>query len=110
MSDVSGGYASAQGIDILAAIEYVKRNPKRVLDGLPGLSKITNAELLAMDVDVLVPAALEGQITSANAHEIRASSSALVILERPGRPSRTRFGFRFTCSIAAGISIPCADA
>jgi glutamate dehydrogenase (NAD(P)+) len=72
VSDVSGGYASAQGIDVLAAIDYVKRNPKRVLDGLPGLSRITNAELLAMDVDVLVPAALEGQITSANVHEIRA--------------------------------------
>ena len=72
VSDVSGGYASAPGIDIPAAIEHVKRNPKRVLDGLPGLSRITNAELLAMDVDVLVPAALEGQITSANVHEIRA--------------------------------------
>jgi glutamate dehydrogenase (NAD(P)+) len=72
VSDVSGGYASAQGIDIPSAIEHVKRNPKRVLDGLPGLSRITNAELLAMDVDVLVPAALEGQITSANVHEIRA--------------------------------------
>jgi glutamate dehydrogenase (NAD(P)+) len=72
VSDVSGGYASPQGIDIPAAIEHVKRNPKRVLEGLPGLSKITNAELLAMDVDVLVPAALEGQITSANVHEIRA--------------------------------------
>ena len=72
VSDVSGGYASPQGIDILAATEHVKRNPKRVLDGLPGLSRVTNAELLAMDVDVLVPAALEGQITSANVHEIRA--------------------------------------
>ena len=72
VSDVSGGYASAPGIDIPAAIEHVKRNPKRVLEGLPGLSRITNAELLAMDVDVLVPAALEGQITSANVHEIRA--------------------------------------
>ena len=72
VSDVSGGYASGQGIDILAATEYVRRNPKRVLDGLPGLSRITNAELLAMDVDLLVPAALEGQITSANVHEIRA--------------------------------------
>jgi glutamate dehydrogenase (NAD(P)+) len=72
VSDVSGGYASPQGIDITAAIEHVKRNPRRVLEGLPGLSKLSNAELLAMDVDVLVPAALEGQITSANVHEIRA--------------------------------------
>jgi glutamate dehydrogenase (NAD(P)+) len=72
VSDVSGGYASPQGIDIAAAIEHVKRNPRHVLEGLPGLSKITNAELLAMDVDVLIPAALEGQITSANVHEVRA--------------------------------------
>ena len=72
VSDVSGGYASPQGIDVPAAIEHVKRHPKRVLEGLPGLSKISNAELLAMDVDVLVPAALEGQITSANVHEVRA--------------------------------------
>jgi len=72
VSDVSGGYAAPQGIDIPAAIDHVKRNPKRVLEGLPGLSRITNAELLAMDVDVLVPAALEGQITSANVHEVRA--------------------------------------
>jgi glutamate dehydrogenase (NAD(P)+) len=72
VSDVSGGYASPQGIDVPAAIEHVKRNPSRVVEGLPGLSKITNAELLAMDVDVLVPAALEGQITSANVHEVRA--------------------------------------
>jgi len=71
-SDVSGGYAAPQGIDIPAAIEHVRRHPKRLLEGLPGLSKITNAELLAMDVDVLVPAALEGQITSDNVHEIRA--------------------------------------
>jgi glutamate dehydrogenase (NAD(P)+) len=72
VSDVSGGYASPGGIDIPAAIEHVRRHPRRVLEGLPGLSKITNAELLAMDVDVLVPAALEGQITSANVHEVRA--------------------------------------
>ena len=72
VSDVSGGYASPQGIDVTAAVEHVRRHPQRVLEGLPGLSKISNAELLAMDVDVLVPAALEGQITSGNVHEIRA--------------------------------------
>jgi len=72
VSDVSGGYAAPYGIDIPGAIEHVRRHPKRLLEGLPGLSKISNAELLAMDVDVLVPAALEGQITSANVHEVRA--------------------------------------
>ena len=73
VSDVTGGYAASQGIDIAAAIEHVRRHPKRLLEGLSGASKISNAELLAMDVDVLVPAALEGQITSANVHEVRAT-------------------------------------
>jgi len=72
VSDVSGGYAAPSGIDIPAAIEHVRRDPRRVLEGLPNVSRISNAELLAMDVDVLVPAALEGQITSANVHEVRA--------------------------------------
>ncbi len=72
ISDISGGYASSTGIDIPKAIEHVRNNPQRVLEGFPGLSKISNAELLAMDVDVLIPAALEGQITAANANEVRA--------------------------------------
>jgi glutamate dehydrogenase (NAD(P)+) len=82
VSDVSGGYAAPQGIDVAAAIDHVKRHPRRLLEGLPGVSKISNAELLAMDVDVLVPAALEGQITSANVHEIRAK----VIVEGANGP------------------------
>jgi glutamate dehydrogenase (NAD(P)+) len=72
ISDVSGGYASPNGIDIPKAIEHVKKHPQRLLEGFPGLSKISNDELLAMDVDVLVPAALEGVITSANAGQVRA--------------------------------------
>ena len=72
ISDISGGYAASNGVDVPKAIEHVKKNPQRTLEGFPGLSKISNAELLAMDVDVLVPAALEGQITQANAKEVRA--------------------------------------
>ncbi len=72
ISDISGGYASTKSIDVPKAIEHVRKSPQRTLEGFPGLSKVSNAELLAMDVDVLVPAALEGQITPANAHEVRA--------------------------------------
>jgi len=72
LSDISGGYASAKGFDIPQAIEHARRDPKRTLEGLAGASRISNAELLASDVDVLIPAALEGQITGANAREIRA--------------------------------------
>ena len=73
ISDVSGGYASPNGIDIPEAIEHVKKHPQRLLEGFPGLSKISNDELLEMDVDVLVPAALKGVITSANAGAVRAN-------------------------------------
>ena len=72
LSDISGGYASASGFDVAAAIAHQKRNPQRTLEGLPGASRISNAELLAMDVDVLVPAALEAQVTRENAASIRA--------------------------------------
>ena len=72
VSDVSGGYTAANGIDVLKALEHARNHPQRLLEGFPGVSKISNEELLAMDVDVLVPAALEGQITSANAKSVRA--------------------------------------
>ena len=72
ISDVSGGYAAPAGIDIPKAIEHVRSSAHRLLEGFPGLSKISNEELLAMDVDVLIPAALEGQINAANAGQIRA--------------------------------------
>ena len=72
ISDVSGGYASSKGIDIPAAIAHTKQHKQRLLEGFPGLSKIGNDELLTMDVDVLVPAALEGQITPRNAAQVRA--------------------------------------
>jgi glutamate dehydrogenase (NAD(P)+) len=72
ISDISGGYADPTGIDIARAMEHAKRNPQRTLEGLPGTTKIANAELLALDVDVLIPAALEAQITAENASSIRA--------------------------------------
>jgi glutamate dehydrogenase (NAD(P)+) len=82
ISDVSGGYASTNGIDIPKAIEHVRSSPQRLLDGFPGLSRISNDELLAMDVDVLVPAALEGVITPSNAGAVRAK----VIVEGANGP------------------------
>src|SRR5438045_1158151 len=72
ISDVSGGYAVPAGIDIDRAIEHARRNPARTLEGLAGATRISNAELLALDVDVLVPAALEAQITADNVGEVRA--------------------------------------
>jgi glutamate dehydrogenase (NAD(P)+) len=72
ISDVSGGYADPKGIDIAKATEHTKRNAHRTLEGLEDAARIGNDELLAMDVDVLIPAALEAQITAENASSIRA--------------------------------------
>ncbi|HMA22095.1 MAG TPA: glutamate dehydrogenase, partial [Gemmatimonadaceae bacterium] len=58
------------GIDIDAAIKHV--NKVRSLDGFAGGDALANEELLTLDVDVLVPAALENVITTKNAGQIRA--------------------------------------
>jgi glutamate dehydrogenase/leucine dehydrogenase len=70
ISDVTGGYYDKNGIDIDKAIAYVEGN-NGTLDGF-NAEKITNEELLVLDVDVLVPAAMEDQITIENAHNIKA--------------------------------------
>jgi len=69
VSDSSGGVYSAQGLDPDAAAEH-KRNTGSVV-GLPGTQAITNDELLELDVDVLIPAALEQVITGENAARVK---------------------------------------
>ncbi|MEM8484192.1 MAG: Glu/Leu/Phe/Val dehydrogenase [Bacteroidota bacterium] len=71
VSDVSGGYYNADGLDIETMIEYAAAN-KYSLEGYKNAEKISNNELLTLDVDVLVPAAKEDQITKANAPNIKA--------------------------------------
>ena len=70
ISDVTGAYYNAGGIDIPAAIEQVAKNHN--LDGFKGGDKISNAELLTSDCDVLVPAALEKVFTADNAAQVKA--------------------------------------
>lgn len=70
ISDVTGGYYDPNGIDIDAAIEY-RTNNKGTLDGFKA-QKISNEDVLTLNVDVLVPAAMEDQITKANAADIKA--------------------------------------
>lgn len=70
ISDKTGGIYNPNGIFINEAIEYVRNN--RFLEGSPAGEKITNEELLELDVDVLVPAALENVITRKNAARIKA--------------------------------------
>ena len=71
VSDVSGGYYNADGIDVPAAIAYAEAHG-RSLKGFGGAEEITNEELLTLDVDVLAPCAKENQITAANAGDVKA--------------------------------------
>lgn len=71
VSDISGGYYNADGLDVQAMIDYVEAN-KGSLEGYQQADKISNDELLTLDVDVLVPAAKEDQITKQNAADIQA--------------------------------------
>ncbi len=70
VTDWKGGVYNAQGLDIPAMIEFAKQ--KKTIDGFPGGEPIENDQLFSLDVDVLVPAALENQITDENAANIRA--------------------------------------
>jgi glutamate dehydrogenase/leucine dehydrogenase len=70
ISDISGGYYNKNGIEVEAAIDYVKIN--RTLEGSGFGDKITNEELLELPCDVLAPCALEDQIDAKNAGNIKA--------------------------------------
>lgn len=83
ISDVSGGYHNAEGINIVEAIRYGNAN-KRSLAGLPGCERISNEELLELEVEMLVPAALGGVITADNADRIRAP----LVIEGANAPVR----------------------
>lgn len=70
VSDVNGGIYNANGLDIPAVRKYYAQNG--TLKDFPGADNVTNAELLVLPCDVLVPAAMEGQITKNNAPNIKA--------------------------------------
>ncbi len=70
LSDVNGGVMNEAGISIEQALAYVAENG--TLTGLPGSSPISNADLLELPCEILVPAALEATITCDNADAIQA--------------------------------------
>jgi glutamate dehydrogenase/leucine dehydrogenase len=71
ISAEDGGLYSEKGIDVPAALDYYHRNGQR-LSGFSGAVAMSNAELLACDCDVLIPAALEHVLTRENAEAVRA--------------------------------------
>jgi len=70
VSDSSGGAYNPKGLDIPALEEYKAQTGS--VKGFPGSQDISNDDLLTINCDILVPAALENQITEKNAGRIKA--------------------------------------
>ena len=70
ITDVGGGVYREGGLDVPFLRRYMQE--QGTLAGAPGTEPIANEDLFGLDVDVLVLAALEGQITAANAGRVRA--------------------------------------
>lgn len=83
VSNVDGGIHDSSGIDVPALFDAYESS-----DDLFefGAAEITNADLLTLDVDVLIPAAIENQITEANVAEVQAGA----VLEMANGPTTSR--------------------
>jgi glutamate dehydrogenase (NAD(P)+) len=86
VSDSRGGVYREQGLDLGAVLAHKARTGS--VAGLPGARALTNEEVLTLECDVLIPAALENQIRRDNAALVRA---------------------RFVCEAANGPTTPAAD-
>jgi glutamate dehydrogenase (NAD(P)+) len=81
VGDASAAFHRESGLDVLELLRHARTHGGR-LEGFAGGDRITNAELLAADCDVLVPAALGGVLTAANAAAVRAP----IIIEAANAP------------------------
>jgi len=81
MSDSRGGIVNKKGLDVGAVLAYKEQHGS--LKGFPGAAHMSNEKLLELPTDVLVPAALENQITKNNARRIKAR----MILELANGPT-----------------------
>lgn len=70
VSDVYGGIYNPGGFNPYEVLEHVEKNGS--VCGFPGAQAISNAELMALDCDVLIPAAVQSVLTEANAAQVRA--------------------------------------
>jgi len=84
VSDSRGGVYNSRGIDPLKAVRYKERAGTVV--GMPGGSRISNEDLLALKCDILIPAALGNVITVENADQIKAK----IIAEAANGPTTPR--------------------
>lgn len=90
VSDVRGGVYSPDGINVYEAMEYARAHGS--VAGLPGTTPISPTDVLYLPVDILVPAALENQITLQNADQVQAR----IICEAANGPTTPEAARRLT--------------
>ncbi len=83
VSDASGAIFGGDGLDVTDLLEYAAAN--KGLDGYSSGEKLTNEELVELDCDILIPAALGGVITKVNAHQVKAG----MVVEAANSPITT---------------------
>ncbi len=81
LSDSKGGVYNPDGLDLDKV--FVHKEKIGSLSGMDGVQNVSNAELLELPVDILVPSAMENQITSDNADKIKAK----IIVEMANGPT-----------------------
>jgi glutamate dehydrogenase (NAD(P)+) len=81
ITDWKGGVYNPKGLDLEKLTEHVKQT--KTVDGFAGAERLANEQLFKLDVDILIPAALENQITIDNAPDIRAK----VVVEGANGPT-----------------------
>ena len=80
VSGIEGGIYNPNGLDIPLVVEHQQEGSGVV--GFPGADAVTNSELLELDCDVLIPAAIESVIHRGNADRIKAA----VVVEAANHP------------------------
>ncbi len=81
ISDTKGGIYSEKGLDFNEILKHKQK--AGTVQGLAGTKNITNEDLLELGVDILIPAAIENQITGKNADKIKAK----IVLELANGPT-----------------------
>lgn len=81
LSDSKGGVYNPDGLDLDKVFAHKEKTGS--LSGMDGVQNVSNAELLELPVDILVPSAMENQITSDNADKIKAK----IIVEMANGPT-----------------------
>lgn len=104
VSDSSGGIYNPRGLDV-AALRRIKDNGGRVID-YTDADRVNNAELLALECEVLVPSALENQLTEANADQV----NARVVAEGANGPTTPEADAIFAARGIVGIPDVLANA